>query len=137
MTDSLAAAHIPVSDLALHALDGPRTAWPPECAGHLRDCEACRDRLAVYAQVAGTGRRSYPGETLVRPGPHVWDAIRSELRAERERTASGSAGHPSRPSGRVTGRPVRSFGAHRMTSGFVRSLGRLMAAATRFARPRR
>ncbi|WP_371667288.1 hypothetical protein OG985_06555 [Streptomyces sp. NBC_00289] len=143
MTEPGAAAHIPPDELAAHALDGSRTPWSPEEAGHLRLCGPCRDRLAALERAAETGRHTYPHETLAGPPAHVWDAIRTQMRAERARWQGAAASRPAvRPCRRQraargprgTGSPDDEGKPRGTWLVLVRILERLGSVAVRFAR---
>ncbi|MDQ1034014.1 hypothetical protein QFZ75_000430 [Streptomyces sp. V3I8] len=89
MADQRAPCHIPNAELAVHALDGGRTAWSAPAARHLSVCPLCRERLTAYERVVEAGRLTYPGDVLQAPSPRVWDQVRAHVAADRARTPPG------------------------------------------------
>ncbi|WP_413760433.1 hypothetical protein [Streptomyces sp. MMBL 11-3] len=85
MTEQRPLRHIPNAELAVHALDGNRTAWSAPAARHLSVCPVCREQLTVYERVVEAGRHTYPGDVLQTPPPHVWEAVRADVAADRPR----------------------------------------------------
>ncbi|MCQ9132297.1 hypothetical protein [Streptomyces hilarionis] len=131
MAERPALPHIPHAELVSRALDGSRAPWDAEAARHLRQCGACRERLALYERAAAAGRLTRPGEVLQPPPAHVWTAVRSHLDEDAPRTPPPLPPPPAPAPRRAALRVLRRAAAaaralaHALARGLVRLPARL------------